>query len=117
MAFVEDCSASPLAHLLASRGSGDAFAMRKYSERRPISVSIYLTRACNPRCLTCYEAAGEPLRGELGLGGWMRVIEGLADLGVEHAYLLGGEPTGGSWEGGGWPKSWDTHRSTAWQSR
>lgn len=93
MAFVEDCPASPLAHLLASRGSGDAFAMRKYSERRPISVSIYLTRACNLRCLTCYEAAGEPLRGELGPGGWMRVIEGLADLGVEHVYLLGGEPT------------------------
>jgi len=81
MAFVEDCPASPLAHLLASRGSGDAFVMRKYSERRPISVSIYLTRACNLRCLTCYEAAGEPLRGELGPG-WMRIIEGLADLGV-----------------------------------
>jgi radical SAM protein with 4Fe4S-binding SPASM domain len=93
MAFVEDCPASPLAHLLASRGSGDAFALRKYSERRPISVSIYLTRACNLRCLTCYEAAGDPLRGEPGPGGWMRVIEGLADLGVEHVYLLGGEPT------------------------
>jgi radical SAM protein with 4Fe4S-binding SPASM domain len=87
-AFIEDCPANPLPHLLATHGKSIS-ELKKH----PLTVSVYLTRKCNLRCITCYISAGNPLRDELSINRWLEVIRKISDLGVEYVYLLGGEPT------------------------
>lgn len=49
IAFAEKCPANPLPHLMIAEGKNIVF----YG-KIPFTVSVYLTRACNLRCLTCY---------------------------------------------------------------
>ncbi|MBN2360947.1 MAG: radical SAM protein [Deltaproteobacteria bacterium] len=60
--------------------------------RAPHKVDLALTYACENRCLHCYNQRGrqrEPLTGE----DWRRVLHRLAEIGVPHVILTGGEPT------------------------
>lgn len=87
-AFVEDCPASPLPHMLLNQENN----VMEPSEHG-LEATLYLTTACNLRCITCYVSAGAPLRNELSVEEWLRIIEKLSDLGTRYVYLLGGEPT------------------------
>lgn len=85
-AFLSDCPSTPLNHILALKGgqTGDGISLRY--------VTLYLTRACNLRCRTCYISAGRSLPIELRASDWLEVIDQTKELGAELVYLLGGEP-------------------------
>jgi radical SAM protein with 4Fe4S-binding SPASM domain len=59
----------------------------------PFKADLALTYACNNACAHCYN---EPARFEmdsLRLAGWTQVLDTLAEVGVPHVILTGGEPT------------------------
>jgi len=88
-AFITECPASPVPHVLAA--SGKEAAMGKTT-----SASLYVTRACNLRCRTCYVSAGLPKPKELQRDDWERVIGQLKPL-VDVVYFIGGEPLMKPW--------------------
>jgi len=62
------------------------------ARERPSLVSWNLTAACNLRCPHCYLDAGKRRSDELDTAEALRVVEELADAGVEMLVLTGGEP-------------------------
>lgn len=85
LAFLAECPATPLSHLLGGPG-------KLLAGGRPVQVTIYVTRKCNLRCIHCYIDAGSPLPDELTAAEWARAFRELAELGTEDLYILGGEP-------------------------
>jgi radical SAM protein with 4Fe4S-binding SPASM domain len=82
-----------LTHILAfDEGDYAEQVSRLLSSEGPVDVTLYLTRACNLRCITCYVSASTPLPNELTAEEWLGVIDELGRLGVRYLYLLGGEP-------------------------
>ncbi len=79
--FFSDCPATPAGHT----GILEKREIRK-------SVTLYLTHACNLRCLTCYLNAGDPLINELNTNDYRKLFPSLKELGFDMVYLLGGEP-------------------------
>jgi radical SAM protein with 4Fe4S-binding SPASM domain len=66
----------------------------------PLEAHLQLTNRCDAGCQGCYTGAsrdGAP--GEWGLAGWMRAIDELADAGVFHVALGGGESAVLPWLG------------------
>jgi radical SAM protein with 4Fe4S-binding SPASM domain len=59
----------------------------------PNRLYLELTRACNLRCLMCYNAGGRPLPNELNTDEWFSVLDQMAEAGVFEARLTGGEST------------------------
>lgn len=57
----------------------------------PVEAHLALTNACNAGCTHCYQSSGAPLEGELGREGMLRLVDSLADAGVFHVALGGGE--------------------------
>lgn len=57
----------------------------------PVEAHLALTNACNAGCSHCYQSSGAPLEGELGREGMLRLVDSLADAGVFHVALGGGE--------------------------
>ncbi|MFC1890159.1 radical SAM protein [Thermodesulfobacteriota bacterium] len=57
----------------------------------PTEVHLALTNACNRRCVGCYMDSGTRLDRELGPEGITRAVDRLADMGVFHLALGGGE--------------------------
>lgn len=57
----------------------------------PVEAHLALTNACNAGCSHCYQASGDPLPGELGREGMLSLVDRLADAGVFHVALGGGE--------------------------
>ncbi|RLA93840.1 MAG: hypothetical protein DRG25_03755, partial [Deltaproteobacteria bacterium] len=55
-------------------------------------VWLDITEGCNLRCIHCYAKAGKPLKDELSLTEWKKVIDELFELGYYHFTLGGGEP-------------------------
>lgn len=92
--FLEECPASPIGHILALRShlEGVGESMPYISMDSLNNVTIYLTHACNLRCIHCYLSAGEPLGNELNVRDWLIILDKLRELGVRFVYLLGGEP-------------------------
>jgi Predicted Fe-S oxidoreductases len=92
--FLEECLASPIGHILALRShlEGVGESMPYISMDSLNDVTIYLTHACNLRCIHCYLSAGEPLGNELNVRDWLIILDKLRELGVRFVYLLGGEP-------------------------
>jgi len=64
-----------------------------YVPGAPFQVVWNITRACNMKCLHCYENAGQPGRDELTTEEALRGIDMLADAGVLILAFSGGEPT------------------------
>jgi len=72
------------------------FGVRKpYVPGAPFQVVWDITRACNLRCIHCYERSepGMPVEGELNTEEAMRGIDILAKAGVVILAFSGGEPT------------------------
>jgi radical SAM protein with 4Fe4S-binding SPASM domain len=59
----------------------------------PFKADIALTYACNNACPHCYNEANRLTMPSLSLAEWGRVLDTLADIGVPHIILTGGEPT------------------------
>jgi len=66
---------------------------RPYVPGAPFQVVWNITRACNLKCLHCYESAGIKGADELTTEEAMRGIDILADAGVLILAFSGGEPT------------------------
>ncbi|ABW01450.1 radical SAM/SPASM domain-containing protein [Caldivirga maquilingensis] len=91
--FLTECPATPLTHILAlNTGDYTESLVKSLGSGNPVDATLYLTRACNLRCATCYVSASKPLPNELNAGEWIRVVDELGKLGVRYLYLLGGEP-------------------------
>jgi radical SAM protein with 4Fe4S-binding SPASM domain len=59
----------------------------------PPKITLGITEACPLRCRYCYaDCARNPKPGELSAIEWVRVISELAERGIVHAYIEGGEP-------------------------
>ena len=59
----------------------------------PYKVDIALTYGCNNECPHCYNEADRLEMPSLPLDEWMLVLDRLAELGVPHLILTGGEAT------------------------
>jgi len=70
-------------------GDEDDAALPRLSA--PVEAHLALTNACPAACSHCYQSSGEPLAGELGREGMLRLVDRLADAGVFHIALGGGE--------------------------
>ncbi len=57
----------------------------------PNRLYLELTRACNLRCRTCYNASGRPLPNEMTTEQWCDLLERMAEIGVFEARFTGGE--------------------------
>lgn len=57
----------------------------------PVEAHLALTNACMAGCSHCYQSSGDPLPGELGREGMLDLVDRLADAGVFHLALGGGE--------------------------
>lgn len=57
----------------------------------PVEAHLALTNACNAGCSHCYQSSGDPLPGELGREGMLALVDKLADAGIFHVALGGGE--------------------------
>ena len=88
-AFITECPASPIPHVLAASG-------KEVATGGKISASLYVTRACNLRCRTCYVSAGLSKLKELQKEDWERVIRQLREV-ADMVYFLGGEPLMRPW--------------------
>lgn len=61
--------------------------------RAPFKVDVALTYACNNACPHCYNEPGRFSMRSLARADWFRIFDILADIGVPHVILTGGEPT------------------------
>lgn len=59
----------------------------------PIEAHFATTNACNFKCPGCYMASGRRMDGEYDTAGAKRVLSALADAGVFHVAMGGGEAT------------------------
>jgi len=59
----------------------------------PYKADVALTYACNNACPHCYNEPERFAMGSLAVDDWHRVLDKLADIGVPHIILTGGEPT------------------------
>jgi radical SAM protein with 4Fe4S-binding SPASM domain len=59
----------------------------------PFKADLALTYRCNNACAHCYNEPGRREMPSLSTEDWFRVLNKLADVGVPHIILTGGEPT------------------------
>lgn len=59
----------------------------------PFKADVALTYACNNGCSHCYNEPDRFDLPSLALADWTRVFDKLAEIGVPHVILTGGEPT------------------------
>ncbi|HOU11758.1 MAG TPA: radical SAM protein [Anaerolineae bacterium] len=59
----------------------------------PYKADVALTYGCNNACAHCYNEAERLDMPSLALADWFRVLDKLAEIGVPHLILTGGEPT------------------------
>ena len=92
-----------LARRLGHRAPGERWDGREEGEgilSAPLEAHLQLTNRCAVGCQTCYTgatAAGE--RNEWGLAQWCRALDALAEAGVFHVALGGGESAQLPWLG------------------
>jgi radical SAM protein with 4Fe4S-binding SPASM domain len=66
---------------------------RPFVPGAPFQVVWDITKACNLKCMHCYENAGKPGENELTTDEVLRGIDKLVDVGVLILAFSGGEPT------------------------
>ncbi len=59
----------------------------------PYKIDIALTYGCNNECPHCYNEVGRFGMPSLPLAHWYRVFDRVAELGIPHVILTGGEAT------------------------
>jgi radical SAM protein with 4Fe4S-binding SPASM domain len=65
----------------------------------PLEAHLQVTNRCDAGCQGCYTAATPKASREWGLERWKRAIDGLAEMGVFHVALGGGESADLPWLG------------------
>jgi len=79
---------------------GDDGAIGARPLRAPLEAHLQLTNRCDAGCRGCYTAATpQGAAGEWGLEEWKRAVDALADAGVFHLALGGGESAVLPWLG------------------
>jgi radical SAM protein with 4Fe4S-binding SPASM domain len=79
---------------------GDEPALGEHVLSAPLEAHLQLTNKCNAGCKGCYTGASpEGAPREYGLDEWKRAIDALADAGVFHVALGGGESAVLPWLG------------------
>ena len=59
----------------------------------PYKIDIALTYGCNNQCPHCYNEASRLAMPSLPLDHWKRVLDWVAEMGIPHVILTGGEAT------------------------
>jgi radical SAM protein with 4Fe4S-binding SPASM domain len=59
----------------------------------PFKVDVALTYACNNACPHCYNEPERFTMHSLSLDDWLHIFDTLAEIGIPHVILTGGEPT------------------------
>jgi radical SAM protein with 4Fe4S-binding SPASM domain len=90
-AFMRSCGLAPAAGSDAWAGTeADAdLAVPRLSA--PVEAHLALTNKCNAGCAHCYQSSGDSDDGELGREGMLALVDTLADAGIFHVALGGGE--------------------------
>jgi len=74
------------------------FEVRKFYEshqpkpNKQLSARLYLTNACNLRCIHCYRYSGNKENNELNFYDWKDILEKLKENGIQDISISGGEP-------------------------
>lgn len=74
------------------------FEFRKFYEsyhpndKTKLSARLYLTNACNLRCIHCYRYSGDMEKNELNLYEWKEILHNLKKNGIKDISISGGEP-------------------------
>ena len=101
LVFVDRAMARELGHDGGARwadATADGDLDRVYAA--PLEAHLQLTNKCEVGCVGCYTGATpQGAAGELGLDGWKRAIDTLAEMGVFHLALGGGESATLPWLG------------------
>jgi radical SAM protein with 4Fe4S-binding SPASM domain len=74
------------------------FEFRKFYEsyqpnpEKHLSARIYITNACNLRCIHCFRHSGHKEVGELDFNDWKEILLKLRENGIQDISISGGEP-------------------------
>lgn len=74
------------------------FEFRKFYEsyqpnqNKHLHAHIYLTNACNLRCIHCYRYSGYKEKYEINFKGWKNILVKLGENGIKDVSISGGEP-------------------------
>lgn len=74
-----------------ARSPLELVTLRAAREHRPLAALLELTYRCNLKCVYCYNDRGR-IRRHLGTGEWVGILGQIAEMGVLHLALSGGEP-------------------------
>ena len=74
------------------------FEVRKFYEsyypksKEKLSARIYITNACNLRCIHCFRHSGHKEVGEFDFNDWKEILLKLRENGIQDISISGGEP-------------------------
>lgn len=74
------------------------FEFRKFYEsyqpnlNKQLSARVYITNACNLRCIHCYKYSGNKAKNELKFCNWKEILQELRENGIQNISISGGEP-------------------------
>ncbi len=74
-----------------TRSPLELVTLRAAREHRPLAALLELTYRCNLKCAYCYNDR-KRVRSHLGTGEWIAILGQVAEMGVLHLALSGGEP-------------------------
>ena len=100
LVFVDRDMARSLGHDGGARWRGPEARLGEQPLSAPLEAHLQLTNRCDAGCQGCYTGASPAgVPGEWGLAEWKRAIDALADAGVFHLALGGGESATLPWLG------------------
>ena len=80
-------------HTCSLAGLIDQAALFSLPTNAPYKIDVALTYGCNNECPHCYNEVGRFGMPSLPLAHWYRVFDRVAELGIPHVILTGGEAT------------------------
>jgi radical SAM protein with 4Fe4S-binding SPASM domain len=100
LVFVDREYARSLGHEGGARWAGAEPALGDRPLAAPLEAHLQITNKCGAGCQGCYTGATpQGAAGEWGLEEWKRAVDALADAGVFHLALGGGESASLPWLG------------------
>lgn len=88
--FHADDGACPTCAVAALHASQPVFSTPVHA---PFKADVALTYACNNACAHCYNEPDRFTMRTLDRADWFRVFDKLAEIGIPHIIITGGEPT------------------------
>jgi radical SAM protein with 4Fe4S-binding SPASM domain len=80
-------------HTCSLAGLIDQAPLFSLPTNAPFKIDVALTYGCNNKCPHCYNEVGRFGMPSLPLSHWYRVFDRVAELGIPHVILTGGEAT------------------------